>query len=153
APGLDFAVWEWSGQDFPFLFVHAAGFHGRIWDQTIRAFPGHHSFAIELRGHGRSSKPDPPYHWTDFGQDLAAVADSLGMEGVIGVGHSTGGHALVTAVIERPALFAALLLIEPTIFPPDFYGQPVGDASYTARRRNIWQSPDEMIERFRDRPP
>jgi len=150
---VDLAVWDWPGGDPPLLFVHATGFHGRIWDQVVRAFPDRHSVAIELRGHGRSSKPDPPYGWLDFGLDLAAAAEALGIEGAIGIGHSTGGHALVTALSERPATCAALLLIEPTIFPPEFYGRPVGDASYTGRRRNLWKSPDEMFERFRDRPP
>src|SRR5438445_8929818 len=151
--GMDLAVWDWPGENPPLLFVHATGFHGRIWDQAVRAFPERHSLAVELRGHGRSSKPDPPYHWPDFGKDLAAVADALKLEGAIGIRHSTGGHALVTAAIERPATCAALLLIEPTIFPPEFYGRPAGDASFIGRRRNLWKSPDEMFERFRNRPP
>jgi len=151
--GIDIALWDWPGQDPPLLFVHAAGFHGRIWDQVIRAFPDRHSVSIELRGHGRSSKPDPPYRWLDFGMDVAAVANSIDLAGAIGIGHSTGGHALVNAAGERPAAFSALLLLDPTIFPSEFYGRPAGDASFTGRRRNVWKSPDEMFDRFRNRPP
>src|ERR1041384_1265883 len=131
---IELAVWDWPGNDPPLLFVHATGFHGRIWDQTVRELPGRHVLAVELRGHGRSSKPDPPYHWPEFGKDLAALAGDLKLEGAIGVGHSTGGHALVMLASERPATCAALLLIDATICSPDFYGRPLGDPSYIARR-------------------
>jgi pimeloyl-ACP methyl ester carboxylesterase len=151
--GVNLAVWDWPGENPSLLFVHATGFHGRIWDQTVRDFPDRRVIAIDLRGHGRSSKPDPPYHWPDFGMDLAQAAEALKLEDAIGIGHSTGGHALVLAASERPATCAALLLIDPTIFPTDFYGRQAGDASYIARRRNLWKSPDEMFERFHDRPP
>ena len=153
ARGLDLAFWEWPGEGPPLLFVHATGFHGRIWDQSIGALQGRRALAVELRGHGRSSKPEPPYVWAEFGHDLCAVADALGIDGAIGIGHSTGGHTLVTATLERPETFAALLLIDATIFPPDFYGQNPGDFSFIERRRNLWKSPQEMIDRFRDRPP
>jgi pimeloyl-ACP methyl ester carboxylesterase len=43
--------------------------------------------------------------------------------------------------------------VDPTIFPPEYYGQPPGDSSYIARRRNLFASPDEMYQRFRERPP
>ena len=151
--GLNFAVWEWPGDDPPVLLVHATGFHGRIWDQSIRQLTGRHAFAIELRGHGRSSKPEPPYHWKEFGLDVSSIADVLKIDDAIGVGHSTGAHALVRAVAERPSTCAALMLIDPTIFPHEFYGAYAGDSSFIARRRNVWQSPEEMFERFRDRVP
>lgn len=150
---LELAVWEWPGDGPPLLFVHATGFHGRLWDQTIRALPGRKAFAVELRGHGRSSKPAPPYHWAEFGHDVVAIAKALGITGAIGIGHSTGGHALASAILERPSIFAELLLLDPTIFPKEFYGQYAGDSSFVARRRNRWNSVDEMVERFTGRGP
>ena len=51
------------------------------------------------------------------------------------------------------AACTVMLLVDPTIFPEDFYGGPVPDASFTLRRRNQFASPEEMFERFRDRLP
>ena len=41
------------------LLVHATGFHGRLWDQSVKQFSGPvagHIVAIDMRGHGRSDK-------------------------------------------------------------------------------------------------
>lgn len=151
---LDLALWEWPGDGPPLFFVHATGFHGRCWDEVIRRLPGRRAIAVDLRGHGRSDKPDLPYHWRDFGADVAEIVRLLGLGSAVGVGHSMGGHSLVVATGLRPESFASLLLIDPVIFPPSSYGGTVqADSSYVARRRNHWTSPEEMFERFRGRTP
>ena len=150
---LKVAVWEWPGDLPALLFAHATGFHGRCWDHIARRFPGRRVLALEFRGHGRSSIPAPPIPWPDFAQDVLAVAHRFHLRGAIGVGHSMGGHALVAATIRNPAIFSALVLVDPVIFPPEYYGAPPPDASYIVRRRNRWASPAEMFERFRARLP
>src|SRR5215216_1345039 len=95
--GVELALFEWPGAGPPLLFAHAAGFHARCWDQVIGRLPGRHCYAVDLRGHGRSSKPPPPYDWRRFGEDVAALARALGLAGALGVGHSTGGHAVTLA--------------------------------------------------------
>jgi len=151
--GIALAVWEWPGNDPPFLFAHATGFHGRCWDHIIRMFPGRHCLAVDARGHGRSGKPEPPYRWRAFGRDLVLVASMFEIEDAIGIGHSMGGHITVQAAAIRPETYSALLLVDPTIFPRAYYGGPAPDVAATLRRRNQFESPDQMFERFRERPP
>ena len=151
--GEELAVWEWPGEDPPFLFAHATGFHGRCWDRIIRMFPERHCLAVDARGHGRSSQPELPYHWRIFGRDTAAVAEHLDVRDAIGIGHSSGGHGTVQAAALRPHTYRALLLVDPTIWALDQYGTPAPDTSFTLRRRNSWASPDEMFERFKGRLP
>jgi pimeloyl-ACP methyl ester carboxylesterase len=153
AGGLALAVWEWPGEDPPLLFAHATGFHGRSWDHIVRRFPGRHVLALDFRGHGRSGKPVPPVPWRDFAQDVLALARHFDVRGAWGIGHSMGGHSLVSAAISQPAIFSALLLVDPVIFPPEHYGAAPPDASFILRRRNRWASPAEMFDRFRTRPP
>jgi lipase len=150
-PGIDLALWDWPGDDPPLLFAHATGFHGRLWDRIIQQFPTRRCIAIEARGHGRSAKPAPPYRWPTFGSDLASAAESLGIRGALGIGHSMGGHAVANAAGLRPETFRAILLIDPTIFPRAIYGQPPFDVSFTLRRKRVFESPDAMFERFRGR--
>jgi lipase len=152
-PGEDLAVWEWPGEDPPFVFAHATGFHGRCWDSIIRHFPERHCLAIDALGHGRSSQPGLPCHWRIIGRGLTAVAEQWDISDAIGVGHSMGGHLTVQTAAVRPRTYRALLLVDPTIFPVGYYGGPPPDASFTLRRRDIWASPDEMFERFKARPP
>jgi lipase len=151
--GLELAAWEWDGAGPPLLFAHATGFHGRVWDYIVRLFQGRRCVAVDFRGHGRSSKPEPPYHWPDFGRDLGEVAARLGIENAIGIGHSMGGHSVVSAMLQRPETFRSLLLVDPTIFPRAYYKQAPLDASFVRRRRNSFQSPQEMFDRFENRPP
>ena len=146
--GVELAVWHQEGGGPPLVFAHATGFHGRCWDQVIRRLPGRRILAPDARGHGRSAKPAPPYHWPAFAEDLAAME----IESAIGIGHSMGGHSVTAAAARRPGMFRALLLIDPTIFRPEHYGPPE-DWGFIARRRGVWQSPEEMFERFKDRPP
>jgi lipase len=151
---LALAVWDWPGDGPPLVFVHATGFHGRCWDAVVQMFPGRRAIVPDLRGHGRSPNPDPPYHWRSFGRDLAAIAERLDLHDAIGIGHSMGGHTLVAASAIRPGTFSSLLLVDPTIYPPERYGALRSfDPSFVLRRRNAWTSPDEMYERFRGRPP
>ena len=151
--GKELAVWEWPGEDPPFLLAHATGFHGRCWDRIVRMFPERHCLALDARGHGRSSQPELPYHWRIFGRDMTTVAERWDVRDAIGIGHSSGGHTTVQAAALRPHTYRALLLVDPTIFPLEYYGTEAPDASFTLRRRNVWASPDEMFERFKGRPP
>lgn len=151
---VELALWEWPGNDPLILFCHATGFHARCWDQVIAGLPGRHVCAVDMRGHGRSSKPAPPYRWRRFGEDVIELAKKLDLGGAIGVGHSMGGHALAQAAAALPGAFAALVLIEPVIRPKEVYQSgPAGEEHFAARRRNHWTSPEQMFERFQNRLP
>lgn len=146
-------MWEHAGSDPPVVFIHATGFHARCWDQVARRIPGRRKIAIDMRGHGQSSKPEPPYEWHNFGTDVASVARALGFEGATGVGHSMGGHSLVLAATLAPDAFAELILIDPVIFPRSVYGGARWDRHFARKRRNEWPSPGDMFERFKQREP
>lgn len=147
-------VFEWPGAGPTLLFVHATGFHARCWDQVIAHLPGRHCLAVDMRGHGRSYKPATPYHWRSFAEDLVELGEQLQLNAALGIGHSMGGHSVTLAAAMQPERFSRLLLIDPTILPPDWYtGRPLEDEHFAARRRNEWSGPDEMYERFKDRSP
>ena len=161
--GIDLAYFEWGdpGARGPggetLVMLHATGFHARCWDGVIRTLgDGFHVVCPDLRGHGRSTKRGP-YEWDEFGADAGAFVDALGLDRVIGVGHSMGGHAIVQAAAMHPQRFRALLLVDPVILHPDAYArQPsfvARELHPVGRRRNRWRSAEEMFERFADRHP
>ncbi len=157
--GVDLCWFRWRGSEpalAPVLLVHATGFHARCWDQVVKHLPGREVIAVDMRGHGRSGK-DEPITWDTFGRDLIALVQHLGLSGAVGVGHSMGGHSLVQAAAAEPDAFCRLLLVDPVIMAPEVYEQRQdwGDGAEhpTAKRRNRWQSWQEMFERFRDRKP
>lgn len=154
ASGLSFGVAEWPGDEPAIFLAHATSLHARCWDQVVKHLAGIRCVAIDMRGHGRSDRPPPPYPWLVFGQDVAAVTRELGLCGALGVGHSKGGHAVINGADLNPEAFAALLLIDPVIAPRERYALPAPTEPHpAARRRNHWSSWQEMYERFAGRPP
>ena len=84
------AFFDWPGEPGgpTALLVHATGFHGRCWDRVVQVMPrGWRVLAVELRGHGRSSKDGPFDRWEYYGDDLIEMIDGLGLEGIVPVGH------------------------------------------------------------------
>lgn len=152
--GIELCYFEWGEavESKPsLLFVHATGFHGRCWDELIERFPDCHCIAYEQHGHGRS-EGGRIEHWRDVAAELAAFVLSRGHRFDLAVGHSMGGHSLVTAAALTP-VFDKLLLIDPTIFNPESYAH---DEAYRAafkpgqapseRRRADFSSPEAMME-------
>lgn len=163
AQGIELAYFEWyperRGRGPTLLLAHATGFHARVWDAMISHLGERHVIAVDQRGHGRSDKT-PITHWRVFGQDLAALVQALDLRDVVGVGHSMGGHAMVEAAAACPERFRRLVLIDPVIASPADYGEGGwtisglgGQPHPTARRKARFDSPQAMIERFRDRAP
>lgn len=153
--GLELQLYEWPGEGRPIFLAHATGFHARCWNQVVERLPGRRVYAIDMRGHGLSDKPEPPYPWRNFGRDVAAVAEQRGLRDAVAVGHSKGGFAMVAAAAAVPSAFGSMLLIDPVIMGPDNYEtvQDPRTEHYSARRRNSWASPEEMFESFASRPP
>lgn len=157
--GISLAWFEWRpelrGKQATLLMVHATGFHGRVWDQVIAHFPDRHVIALEQRGHGRSDA-SAISDWDIFGEDLAEFMKELGLSGVVGVGHSMGAVALVLAAAKLPQGFERLVMIDPVIFDPEWYKKPPiveGAVHPAAKRLNLFESPQAMMDRFADRPP
>jgi len=151
--GVTLSLYEWPGAEPTILLCHATGFHARCWDQVIAQLGGHRVIAVDMRGHGRSSKPAPPYAWKQFGYDVSALTRELNVRGAIGVGHSMGGHAVSLAAALNSQAFSRLLLLDPVIRPREGYSGPWVGSGHIAKRRNEWASPEEMYDRFRDRAP
>mgnify|MGYP001813704158 FL=1 len=156
---LSYAEWhpELRGQDATLLFVHATGFHGRIWDQLVRRLPPRHAICVDMHGHGRSTG-QPVFHWRVFCDELAAFVETLDLADIVAIGHSMGGHASIGAAAAQPDRFRQLILVDPVVFSPERYAaanaEPADGALHPAsKRRADFDSVEAMVDRFRDRSP
>ncbi|MDH5737938.1 MAG: alpha/beta hydrolase [Gammaproteobacteria bacterium] len=141
------------------LLVHATGFHARCWDAVVANLGDRHVIAVDMRGHGRSSK-EGPFTWDWFGSDLTALIRSLDLEDIVGVGHSMGGHSVAQAAAALPDRFRRLVLVDPVIMSPEVYSQRerlhdawLGEDGEhpVAKRRNHFKDPEEMILNFHNK--
>lgn len=155
---LNFNVYHWPGRgsECPLFLLHATGFHARCWDQVISLLGDRDIFAMDIRNHGLSDSSEPPYSWPEFSADVIGVLEALHIHQVLGVGHSMGGHLITRAAASLPNLFRGLLLLDPVILSRSNgsrLDQLEGADHPVARRRNQWDSVDDMMGSLQNKPP
>ena len=161
SPDARISYWEWGDPHLQTVFlVHATGFHGRVWDQTVKNLNGrYHVIAVDQRGHGHSENKGLLLDWTIPAQDVVKLIEHLDLQNVIGVGHSMGGHALTQACAHMPERFERLVLLDPVIFDPERYAEdqysPHDDPAMNpvSKRRNEWESWEAFYDRLKDQHP
>lgn len=91
---LHCASWAPEASGLPFVLVHGLASNARTWEAVAErlAAAGHPVTAVDLRGHGRSDKPDEGYDLATLGDDVLRVLDVLGHERPAVVGQSMGGN-------------------------------------------------------------
>jgi pimeloyl-ACP methyl ester carboxylesterase len=95
------------------LMLHGGGQTRHAWDSTAAnlAGAGWQAIAVDLRGHGDSSHPQPPAYATeDFAADVRALIAAIPPDPVV-IGASLGGIAALLAMTESPKATAAGLVL------------------------------------------
>jgi pimeloyl-ACP methyl ester carboxylesterase len=106
------------------LFVHGNVSSSLFWQPLMLSLPpGIRAVAVDLRGFGGSETlpVDATRGVRDFSDDVAAVADELGLGAVHVVGWSLGGGVVMQLLLDRPDLVASLTLVS-TVSPYGFGG-------------------------------
>ncbi len=156
--GVRIAVHDLGGDGRPVLLAHATGLHGLVWKPLAAALlPAFRGVSFDARGHGDSSLPPGlDFSWDGLARDILAVVEGLGLAHPFGVGHSSGGAAMLLAEQARPGTFAALYCFEPTVVPadPPLGRDPDNWLAVGARRRRQWfPSRPEAYANYATKPP
>jgi pimeloyl-ACP methyl ester carboxylesterase len=111
---------EADGDDPPILLVH-----GWCCDHTYFApqfehfaSQGHRVVAVDLRGHGRSDKPQQHYTMQLFADDLAWTCQRIGVEKPVVVGHSMGGIVAFDLAARYPDMPSAVVMLDAAVVLP-----------------------------------
>ena len=149
------ATLHWRGVGPPLTLMHATGFCGSVWDPIARRLADVASpRAMDVRGHGASDKPDRPYPWSVFADDLLAWVRAEGGTPGFGLGHSSGATALLLAAAREPDAFERLVLVDPVLLRPpaerdeDERQGGFGLAERTRKRRAFFPSREAVREAY-----
>lgn len=99
----------------PVVFVHSLAGNSSHWAaQLDHLRRSRRAITLDLRGHGRSEPPrDGDYSLAGMAGDIAAVADTLGLDRFVLAGHSMGGGVALTYAGAHPERVAGLILVDP----------------------------------------
>lgn len=136
ANGLSHRVWLWTSDGPPLLVVHGITNSGRGWDFVCRELqPEYRCYAVDLRGHGESEKPEHGYTTADYAADLAGIVEGLAIAPLRVIGHSLGARASARLAADRPDLVERLVLVDPPVQTRDRAGvQSTMDGFWAAVR-------------------
>ena len=106
----------------PVLFLHSFAGSAAHWSAQLNHLRlQRRALALDLRGHGESGPPaDGDYAIESLADDVAAVADALGLSRLELVGHSIGGSAAIAYARAHADRVSSLLLVgTPGRTPPE----------------------------------
>ncbi len=108
---LNAAIWE--GEAGPILCIHGITANCRCWDLLARSLsPGYRVIALDLRGRGRSDKPDTGYSIEAHIRDIRCVLDDLRIDRAVVMGHSLGAFIGLAFAAEHSERVQKLILVD-----------------------------------------
>lgn len=123
----------------------------------------YHVVALPARPLWPGNHPPKGASWRPLAGDLVQGLRALGLEGIVGVGHSLGGVLTLWASIRRRDLFRAIVLVDPVILPPHWLWwlrllrrmglaqrQPL--VRRALQRQHTWPSRQACFDHFRAKP-
>ncbi len=111
------AAAQWPG----FVLIHGLASNARLYDGVARHLvaAGHAAASVDLRGHGRSDKPDGGYDYDTLCADVVAVLDALRddpasaqFDRPIVVGQSFGGNLVMQLAARFPERLGGVAAID-----------------------------------------
>lgn len=140
-----------QGSGPPVLFLHALGLDHTIWAQVVAHLPTNRVILADIRGHGASDAPVPPYSMGTLVGDAEAVLDAADIRDAVVVGISLGGMIAQGLAVKRLDLVRGLVLSNTAAR----FGQPGPwqDRAALVQAKGMSAVEDSMITRWFGRNP
>ncbi len=106
-------AYELAGEGSPVVLVHPGLWDRRVWDDQFVVFAMEHLvLRYDLRGYGKSSRPEPGQSYSHL-DDLAALLDVVEIDRAAVVGCSMGGRIALDFALAYPDRVTGLVLVTP----------------------------------------
>jgi pimeloyl-ACP methyl ester carboxylesterase len=107
---IELQIREYGQGDEAIIFLHFSGANLMMWQRIIPYFQDQYRMIlVDLRGHGRSDKPQSGYHMDDMARDLLGVMQHLQLERAHIVGSSLGAEVGLSMAANHPEQVISLV--------------------------------------------
>ena len=104
--------YETYGEGPPLVLIHANPFDHRLFVYQIAHFSVFYRvIAIDLRGYGRSDKPEQAFTLSDLTRDVLGVCADLGVRRAIFAGVSVGSGIAMQIALDHPDMVRGIVLV------------------------------------------
>jgi 3-oxoadipate enol-lactonase len=133
------------------ILIHGLGLGSRLWDRLMPTLTRSRVLKLDLRGHGASDTPPPPYALGGLIRDVEQLADHFAIRDAVVVGQGEGGLITQGLAVKRLDLVRGMVLTGSAtrLGNPDWWqariaryreSGPDVDADCTALLGPRWQS-------------
>lgn len=104
------------GDGPPLVLLHGLGATKLSWLPLLPPLAERYRvLAVDLPGHGESTKPRGDYSPRSFARAVRRLLDAMGIERATLVGNSMGGRAALEVAVRSPERVDALVLMDPAV--------------------------------------
>jgi pimeloyl-ACP methyl ester carboxylesterase len=101
------------------VLLHGLLLNQRMDDRLARALAGRGNrvVTLDLLGHGRSDRPEEMwcYSMPEYGREVIALLDHLGLESAVVMGTSLGANATLEAAVQAPERLRGMVIEMPVL--------------------------------------
>lgn len=117
---IRFLEWPGPSQESPaLLLLHGLTSCAETWSFIAPLLTQRfHVYALDLRGHGETDKPDHGYDFHTISADVAALLEGVGIERAVLAGHSWGASVAACLAASRGDLVSHLIMVDGGFFSP-----------------------------------
>jgi pimeloyl-ACP methyl ester carboxylesterase len=139
-----------AGVGKPLLLLHGYSGYGGQWRQFLSAFTeGYRVIAVDLPGHGQSSKLGNSFDVANAASDMWHLMDHLGVKQIHGVGYSAGGMTLLQMALIQPSRIVAMTLAASAVSVPVQHPRGEFEELPKGYRQDLLRNHNEDMEKIR----
>lgn len=107
---IELQIREYEREGDAIILLHFSGANLMMWQRAVPYFQDHYRLIlVDLRGHGKSDKPETGYHIDEMARDVVGIMDHLRLERAHIVGSSLGAEVGLSLAANYPGRAISLV--------------------------------------------
>jgi pimeloyl-ACP methyl ester carboxylesterase len=107
---IELQIREYEQEGDAIIFLHFSGANLMMWQRIVPHFQDHYRLVlVDLRGHGKSDRPETGYHMDEMARDVIGIMQHLKLERAHIVGSSLGAEVGLSMAANYPEKVISLV--------------------------------------------